>query len=197
MKRRPRTRKPWRCPLDLEHALDYLQGEMPEAEAESLEEHLFDCVDCGPSFEALAGLRDSVAEAVRGAEVAGSVDGEFVERASQEGLEMCEYRITEGGTVSCKAGAEDFVVVRLAADFGDVHKLRLDCDFQDLERRISMPLPTRDVVVDRELGEILLLFPGDVVRSYPRSLWTLRLQGERIADGEGAEIGPFVMDHTP
>ena len=199
MRRRP-ARKSWRCPIDLEQTLAFLAGELPAGQAETLESHVFDCERCGPAFERVAGLREAVAEAVRNAEVAGNVDLMFVERASHEGLKMCEYRITEGGKVSCKAGAEDFVVVRLAADFDDVEKLRLDVDFQDLERRISMPLPTRDVVVDREHGEVFLLFPGDTVRGYPRSQWTIRIHGERLsAEGEvaQAEIGPFVMDHTP
>lgn len=183
------------CPLEVDRMLAYLVGELTDEQADTLEEHLFSCDRCGPRFESLATMRDAVVEAIRGAEVAGNVDASFVHRAEGEGLRLCEYRITEGGKVFCKAGAEDFVVVRLAADFDDVEGLRLEGKFEDLERHESRSLPTRDVVVDRGLGEVLLVFPGDIVRTYPRSQWTLRLQGSR--SGNDTEIGPFVMDHTP
>lgn len=189
--------QPASCPLDLDRMLSYLVGELGDEESVAVEEHLFGCESCGPTFESLAALRESVADVVRGAAVTGNVDARFLERASEDGLKLCEYRISEGGKVSCKAGAEDFVVVRLAADFGDVESLRLEGSFEDLEKDVSTPLPARDVMVDRDLGEVLLVFPGDLVRSYPRSLWTMRLAAGDESEGDATEIGPFVMDHTP
>lgn len=188
--------QPVSCPVDLDRMLKYLVDESGEEESTALEEHLFSCDSCGPAFESLAALRNVVAEAVRGAAVTGNVDATFLERASHDGLKLCEYRITEGGKVSCKAGAEDLVVVRLAADFGDAENLRLEGSFEDLEQQVSTSLPTREVVVDRNLGEVLLVFPGELVRSYPRSLWTLRLAAGDD-HSETSEIGPFLMDHTP
>lgn len=189
-----------RCPLALDAMLDHLSGELSGERADRVEEHLFACQTCGTVFESLAALGRGVREAVRAGGVAASVDGAFLRRAARDGLVLREYRIAEGEEVSCRAGAEDLVIVRLAAELGDLDRLRLETELEDLERRKSTRLPPREVVVDRELGEVLLAFPGDAVRAYPRSLWTLRLLGEPRGDdhvAERTELGPFVMDHSP
>lgn len=183
------------CPIGLDDLVEYVLGETPEAKVEPLEDHLFGCERCARRLDSLDRIRRAVSAAVLRSALGGSVNGAFVDRASRDGLSLREYRIAEGTTVACSAGPEDLVVVRLAAGFEGVGDLRLDGTFEDLERGESEPLPTRDAVVDRDLGEVVLVFPGEVVRAYPRSRWTLRLQGE-TATGR-AEMGPFVMDHTP
>lgn len=187
------TRPP--CKVDLDELVGYLLGDLAPLEAEALEEHVFECDRCARRLESIERLRRAVSDAVLRGAVGGSVNGAFMERAARDGLSVREYRIPEGDTVACTAGPEDLVVVRLAAGFGGVANLRLDGTFLDLELQESSPLLARDVVVDGDLDEVVLVFPGEVVRTYPRSRWTLRLRGETT--GGTAEIGPFVMDHTP
>lgn len=183
------------CPILLEDLLAYLLDDLPEAEAERVEDHLFDCAGCAKRLDSLERVREAVSEGVRGALVAGNVNGEFLARAARDGLSVRDYRIPAGQTVTCHAGPEDLVVVRLKADFAGRGDLRLDGTFLDLERGEASPLPTREVVIDRRLEEVVLVFPGEVVRSYPRSRWTLHLRGGGAAGPD--ELGPFVMDHHP
>lgn len=183
------------CPLGLDDLLDYLLGELAPERADALEDHVFACTACADRLAALETLGVSVAAAVRGGAVAGNVDSAFLDRAAVDGLTTTEYRLVPGGTVPCSAGPEDLWVVRLAADFAGLDRLTLDAELHDLEHDAVTPLPGREVVVDRDRGEVILVFPGDQVRAYPRSRWTLHLRGEGAAGG--VEIGPFVMDHTP
>jgi hypothetical protein len=189
------TTGPTRCAVGLGELVDYLLGELGSERAEALEDHLFECGTCADRVDSLERLRAAVANAARRAEVVANVNGAFLERAARDGLTLREYRIPAGEAVPCSAGPEDLVVVRLAAEYGDLRDLALDAELHDLDREEVTPLPAREVVVDRDLDEVVLVFPGALVRSYPRSRWTLRLRGEGA--GGPSEIGPFVMDHTP
>jgi hypothetical protein len=183
------------CDAAPEALLDYVLGELPAPAAERLEEHLFECAACAGQIEVLDRLRGSVARAARAGEVAVVADQDLLDRLARDGLSRREYRIPADGTVLCQAGPEDLVVVRLADVAPDLRGLRLEAEVVDLERDRTAELPAREVVVDRARGEVILVFPGEVIRGYPRSRWTMRLCGE---GPEGpAEIGPFVMDHTP
>ncbi len=183
------------CGVPAETLLDHLLGELPADASERFEEHLFGCVDCAARLEALERLRAAVSASARAAEVALNADEALLERLARDGLTRREYRIPAGGTVLCQAGPEDLVVVRLAGDVHDVRDLRLDAEVLDLERDSAVDLPVREVVADRERDEVILVFPGEVIRGYPRSRWTMRLHGEGPAGP--AEVGTFVMDHTP
>lgn len=183
------------CGTAPEALLDYVLGELPAETSERLEEHLFECGECAADLDALESLRAAVAEAARAGGVAVVADQDLVDRLARDGLSRREYRIPAGGTVLCQAGPEDLVVVRLADVAPDLRGLRLEAEVVDLERDRADELPAREVVVDRTRDEVILVFPGAVIRGYPRSRWTMRLCGE---GPEGtAEIGPFVMDHTP
>lgn len=179
------------CAVGFAELVDYVFGDTTGEPAEALEEHLFECPRCAARLDLLDVMARSVSAAVREGALGGNVNAAFLAKARREGLTLRDYRIAEGTTVACSAGPEDLVVVRLAASFPEVEELRLDGTFHDLERDETAPLPARAVVVDRELGEVVLVFPGEVVRAYPRSRWTMRVHGER------EELGPFVMDHTP
>lgn len=183
------------CRVGLAELLDYLCDESANDTADAIEDHLFECDVCAARIASLERVRAAVADAARDGEVVANVGGAFVERAARDGLTLREYRIPAGDVVPCTAGPEDLVVVRLAAEYGEAEELDLDAELHDLERETVTPLPARQVVVDRDLDEVILVFPGELVRGYPRSRWTLRLRGE--GSGGRFEVGPFVMDHTP
>ena len=189
------SRRGEECGIGAEALLDYVLGDLPPGHAEELEEHLFACAGCGARLEALERLRDGVSAVARGAELAVNANEGLLERLSGDGLTRREYRIPAGGAVLCAAGPEDLVVVRLAADYHGLHSLRLDAEVAYLEGGSTVTLPVREVAADRERDEVILVFPGSAIRSYPRSRWTMRLRGEGPAGP--AEVGSFVMDHTP
>lgn len=183
------------CGAAPEALLEYVLGELPEEAAERLEEHLFGCAECADRLEVLESLRAAVSQAARTAEVALNADEDLLDRLERDGLTRREYRIPAGGTVLCQAGPEDLVVVRLAGEYHGVRDLRLDAEVVDLERDSAIELPVREVVADRGRDEVILVFPGQAIRGHPRSRWTMRLRGE--GPGGPAEVGTYVMDHTP
>ena len=183
------------CGAPAERLLEYALGELPADAAERFEEHLFACAACAERLEALESLRAAVSQAARAGEVALLADEDLLDRLARDGLTRREYRIPAGGTVLCQAGPEDLVVVRLAGDVHGLRDLRLAAEFLDLERDSAVDLPEREVAADREREEVILVFPGEVIRGYPRSRWTMRLHGE--GPGGPTEVGTFVMDHTP
>lgn len=184
------------CPTELE-LIDYCLGELDGKEAERVEEHFFACPRCARELDSLDRLRRGVVEATQQAQVGSSVSLAFLDQARHDGLRLREYRIPEGETVLCKAGPEDYVVVRLEGPYGGVENLTLYVDFEDLENNTAAPFPERPVFADRVLDEVLVVFPGEVVRSYPRSRWTLRVSGEAVSNDRRTEWGPFTMDHHP
>lgn len=187
-----------RCtdPLPLSDLVDYLSGELDPGVEDRVESHFFACERCARRLESVERLGAGVARLVRAGRVVAAVTGEVLERAAGEGLKLREYRLTPGATVPCTAAPDDdFVVVRLAGDFGDAARVDIDVDTADLESGARRATRTRDVAVDHRRGEIVLLFPGDIVRTYPRSVWTMRV---KVAHPAGErDLGPYVMDHTP
>lgn len=183
------------CLLSFDDLVGYLVGDDPAAGVDAFEEHLFTCDRCRRRIDSLESLRRGISDAVRDGSVGGNVSRSFVARASKDGLSIREYRIPEGETVACTAGPEDLVLVRLSGAFEGLEELRLDAVFEDLDRQETADLPRREVVVDRDLQEVVLVFPGQEVRAYPRSRWTLRILAQ--SPGGPKELGPFVMDHTP
>lgn len=179
-------------PCSLGDLVDYLLGELPAAAESELEEHLFGCPACGEALESVERIATAVGAAVQGAEVGANVTGAFLEQALADGLSLREYRLAPGQTVECSAGREDYFVVRLAVEAPEVGGLTLHGSMEDLDSGGSQPLPEREVERDEALGEVLLVFPGSVVRTYPRSLWTLTVESS-----SGSRLGPYVLDHAP
>lgn len=183
------------CTLGLGPSVDYLLGELAEEDAARLEMHLFECDACAEKIVTVERIGRAVADVARDAAVGANVNEAFLKRAARDGLTMREYRIPAGETVACTAGPEDLVVVRLAADFGEASELSLDVTFHNLESGEVQAPVTRWVSPDRNLGEVILVFPGELVRTYPRSRWNLEVSGELPSGREG--FGSFVMDHSP
>lgn len=204
------TNRP-RCadPVSQGALLGYVLADLPEAELDAIEDHLFDCEECHRRLLTLDDLRRAVTEAVRSTELGGSVTEAFLERAARDGLSVREYRIAHNGSVACTAGPEDLVLVRLALEEAEPEAavvgsegrmaLRLAVRFEDLERGETAELPAREVVADRDANEVMLVFPGERVRAYPRSRWTLRLREEPPAESGrfSTDLGSYVMDHSP
>jgi anti-sigma factor RsiW len=175
---------------------DYVAGDLSVTDADAVEEHLFECPVCAAELESIERLRVAVRDTVRDAAVGANVNRAFLDRAVADGLSLRQYRLEPGTRVACSAGPEDLFVVRLAADFSSLEGLRLRVGVENLDSGESQTLPTRRVDADRSLGEVVLVFPGAVVRSYPRSLWSLVVEGE-LGSGDRGECGPFVLDHSP
>lgn len=185
-----------RHPLSLPDLVDYLAGELSPADEDRVESHFFACGRCAERLEEVERLGAGVAAAVRAGHVVATVTEALLDRATGEGLELRQYRLLPGTKVHCTAApADDFVVVRLAGAFGEATHLDLDVRSDDLDTGTSRAMRNLDVAVDRGLDEIVLLFPGSLVRTYPRSLWTMHVTGATPAGSR--DFGTYVMEHTP
>lgn len=183
------------CPLPLESLIAYAVGELPDGDAGSCEEHLFACQRCARRLDTMMRLGNGIADGVRDGRVSAAVTGTLVAQATRHGAHVREYRLQPGETIACTAGPDDsFVAIRLAAPAAGA-EVTLDVEFHDLTTGARLARRIDGVPVDARTAEVVLLFPGEVVRGYPRSRWTL--VGGCIRDGQTVQLGPYVLDHTP
>jgi anti-sigma factor RsiW len=185
-----------RCdaPLEVESLAAYQRGELPPAEEDRMEEHLLACDACARRLEALDRLRKGVVALVRCGRVRGTVTAAFVARAERDGVRVREYRVDEGAEVPCTAAPEDdLVVVRLAGGFFGPDVLDVTIEATDLATGARRSDRVADVVIDRGTGDIVFLFPGDLVRAVPRT--ALRYDVHR--GGHQDVLASFRLDHTP
>jgi hypothetical protein len=181
-------------PLTFGEIADYVAGDLePEAERR-VEEHYFSCEACARRIEAVELLGRGIADAVGAGLIGGWISGDTVERLRRQGLRLREYRLQPGVSVNCTAApADDLVLLHLHGDFGEGPAV-VDVEFEDLSTGSVATHRDIEVSVDREHRRLTLVSTGDTIRAYPRSRWTMRVRG---AEGAGAPVGPFVLDHTP
>lgn len=183
------------APIPWEVMIDYLLGELPRPEEEQVEEHVFECASCTGRMESIASITAGISSAIRGGEVGAVVNEELLERLRSEGATLREYRVGPGETVACTAGPELFTALHISGPFAGSADLVLNSDFEDLTTGRCESYGPRLVRADLRRQEVVLLFPGETVRGYPRSRWTMRIRGR--APAGPVELGTFVLDHTP
>jgi hypothetical protein len=182
-------------PFGLEDLVDSHIGELPVDDSDALEEHVFECPLCAARLDDIERIAVAVRAAVLDGAIGANVTAAFLRRAVDDGLTLREYRIEPGQTVACSSGPEDLFVVRLAGGSGEAEQLTARFVFHDLTTEDARTLPPREVLLDADRNEVVLIFPGAEVRSFPRSMWTITLDA-RVGD-RPATFGPYVMDHTP
>jgi hypothetical protein len=187
---------PCAAPIPLEDLIAWERGDLGSQASDRIEEHVFGCARCTRRLEGVAALASGIRELVGAGALPSAVTGEVVERAATQGLRLRTYRLSPGDSVACTAGPDDdFVVVRLEVQVEAGESVDLVAQVADLESGGRDTRLTEDVPVDPASGEVVYLYPGDVIRSLPRTLWsvTARVRGPK---GE-REQGPYTLDHTP
>ncbi|HVL35540.1 MAG TPA: zf-HC2 domain-containing protein [Burkholderiales bacterium] len=182
-------------PVAFEALAGYWLGELPAAEAEALEEHLFGCAHCAARLEWLAALSAGVRGAVRAGALALAVSAPFVEAMKRAGLRVREYRLRPGERVECTIRADDDAVIgRVRAPLAGV--TRVDA-LERLEIGGVLQRETRleDVPFDLVSGEVILIPSAAALRKLPANIQRLRL----VAVGEQGEtlLGDYTFAHTP
>lgn len=178
-------------PLELSTLVDYWFGELSASDAERVEEHLFECDDCGGRLRALAALGDGVRRLAHAGAVQMIVTPSFLETAAREGLRNREYVVRPGERVACTVTAQDDLLIsRMRADFAGVSHLDV------LVRVEGQPeVWIKDVPVSPDAQELIMAQAMPAVRSLGRAVLHLRLVAR---EGPGERIlGDYTFDHTP
>lgn len=168
---------------------DYAAGELAEADASALEEHLFSCADCSGRAAELEALVRAIGPAVRSAQVGGFVTEAVLNRLAREGVRVRTYTLSPGAVVPCAVWQDDEVMAL---------RLRADCRGAG-EVTLSQRVTGTEVIrVTSQLGvsahgEIIYALPAAWVRQLPVVDVEVRLTANE--GGEERSIGSYTLVH--
>jgi anti-sigma factor RsiW len=167
---------------------DYAAGELPDAAAAALEEHLFACADCGGRAAELDALVQGISAAARSAEIGGFITDAILNRLAREGVRVRTFAVDPGARVPCAVWDDDEVMVlRLRGDLGGAAEFSLT---QTVAGREVSYVRGEAAVAQ---GEIVFATPAAWIRDLPAADVELRL----VAHEAGAErpIASYTLVH--
>jgi anti-sigma factor RsiW len=142
---------------------DYAAGDLPEAEAAALEEHLFSCADCAARAAEVDALVRGIRPAVRLAEVGGFVTDAVLNELARDGVRIRTFALSPGASVPCAVWEGDEVMaLRLRADFRGVTELTMSQRVGGTE----VIRATGPAAVGSQ-GEVIYTLPAAWVRQLP------------------------------
>jgi anti-sigma factor RsiW len=168
---------------------DYTAGELPEAEAAAIEEHLFSCADCAARATEFDGLVRAIRPALASAEVGGFVTDTVLNRLAREGVRLRTFALAPGDVVPCAVWDDDeLMALRLRGDFGGAGEFTLTQSVAGAE----VSRATGQVTVSSQ-GEILYTLPASWVRQLP----VVNVDVLLTAHEGGAErpVGSYTLVH--
>jgi hypothetical protein len=170
--------------------LDYWVGELDDADAARVEEHLFECAECACRLAEIATIAAGVADAVRGARIQTVITDALVNKLSRDGVRMRTYAPEVGKFIPCAIWPEDqLIVTRLKGDFGGYEDLTLVLKAEEgpeLARVSDVPLVSGP-------REILTAMPAAQLRQLPAMRLRIILSGTR--EGREQSIGEYGLEH--
>jgi hypothetical protein len=138
-------------------------GDLPEAEAVAIEEHLFSCADCGARAAEADALVRAISTAVRSAKVGGFVTDAVLNRLARDGVRVRTYALSPGAVVPCAVWADDEILaLRLRGDFGSAG----DVTISQRVAGVEVGRATGEVAAKSD-QEIIYLEPADRIRQLP------------------------------
>lgn len=178
-------------PLPYEVLVDYWLGDLsPEREA-AVEEQLFVDEESARRLEAVARLDRTVCEVVRRGRVQATVTVETLAQLERAGASLRTYPIEPGQTVPCGVASEDYVAVRLRGPFEGLEAVDLHVEIvPEGEDPVETKQPA--IPVDAGSGEVVMLFPGAMIRPLPST----RIR-YRVRNADGDDLGEYRLEHSP
>jgi hypothetical protein len=174
-------------PITDETVVDYWSGDLPAAQSDALEEHVFSCPSCASRLEAVASMARGISALARQDRVSGIIGRATLNQLQRDGVRVRIYALAPGDVVPCAVFPDDdLVVTSIRGDFGGLDAVTLSVTG-------STPLSglvLEDIPVSAADGELLWAAPGGLIRQMPTSRVTLTLTGG------GRRIGEYVLDHT-
>jgi anti-sigma factor RsiW len=142
---------------------DYAAGELPEAEAAAIEEHLFSCAECGARAAEVDALVRAIRPALRSGEIGGFVTDAVLNRLAREGVRVRSFALSPGALVPCAVWDDDeLMALRLRGDFGGAGEVTLSQRVAGTE----VSRATGQVAASSQ-GEIIYAVPANWVRQLP------------------------------
>lgn len=168
---------------------DYAAGELPDARAATIEEHLFTCADCGARAAELDSVIRTIRPAMASAEVGGFVTDAVLNRLAREGVRVRTYVLSPGAVVPCAVWDDDeLMALRMRGDFGSASEFTLSQRVAGAE----MNRTTVQVAAGPH-GEIVHVLPAAWVRQLPVVEVDVRLTAHE--NGEERTVGSYTLVH--
>jgi hypothetical protein len=179
-------------PIDAAVLADYWLAVLAKPEEDAVEEHLFDCDECGVRLREVIALAEGVRNLAREGSLRMVVSDTFLKRAAEEGLRVREYAPPLGGGVQCTVTAEDDLLIgRLAANLSGAKRVDLCiCDERGVEQ---LRLP--DIPVQSGASNVVYQESITFAKAAPTNKMIMRLVALDEAGGERL-LGEYTFDHT-
>jgi len=172
--------------------LAYWLGDLDEASADSVEEHLFRCDTCGARLRELIQVGGAVRKALLKGEFGTVVTPSFARRLQAAGVRIREYHLEPGGSVNCTITPEDDLVIshlRVAID--DARQIDLIFDLGDG----SPEHRSRHVPFNASSGEVTVIPPVARVRTFGAARQRMRLMA--VDKSSERLLGEYTFNHSP
>lgn len=168
---------------------DLAAGDLPDAEAAALEEHLFACAACGARAAEFDALVSTIGSAVRAGEVGGFVTEAVLNRLARDGVRLRMFTLTPDAVVPCAVWDEDeLMALRLRGEFGGADVVTLTQSVGGIEVRRATARPTTG-----SPGELIFAQPAAVIRELPATQLDIRLT---VSDGDrDRPVGRYTLLH--
>jgi len=142
---------------------DYTTGELAEAEAAAIEEHLFSCSDCGARATEFDALVRAIRPAVKTAAVGGFVTDAVLNQLARDGVRVRTFALSPGAVVPCAVWDDDeLMALRLRGDFGGASEFTISQRMAGTE----VIHATGQIAAD-PIGEVIFTIPAAWVRQLP------------------------------
>lgn len=167
---------------------DYAAHELAEAEAASIEEHLFACTACAQRAAELEALVSAISPAVRSAELSGFVTEAVLNRLSRDGARVRTFALAPGDVVPCAVwDGDDLLAMRMRGDFAGAGEITMS-------QRIGGTEVLRATgEVASAGGEVIYVLPA----AWVRQLDVVEVEVTLTAHEGGSErpIGRYTLRH--
>src|SRR5262245_28280239 len=186
--------RPLKCSNPIEVAIlgDYWLNALTSSDEAAIEEHLFECDDCGDRLREVIALAEGIRELAREGSLRMVVSDAFLKRAAAEGLRVRQYAPPSGGSVECTVTAEDDVLIgRLAANLSGVARVDLCvCDDTGVEK-----LRLSDIPFHSGASSVFYQESITFAKAAPTNKMIIRLVS---FDEAGVErpLGEYTFNHT-
>jgi len=182
-----------RCARGMNFAdvIDYWTRDLPTADAEQVEQHLFECTECARYLEEIVAIGRAIGTGMRGAQFQSIVTDSVLNSLARDGLRIRTYTPDPGKTIPCAVWADDdLIVTRLRADFTGFEQVELL-----LARNDGVELSRiKDIPVGAATREIVDAVPAARLRALPACQLRLVLSGVR--EGKPQVIAEYGLEHA-